>query len=151
MMKGQSDRHVPGAEPLPQVAAGVLAGRRVGGKRIGRRHTVDCVRQAAPVNDPVPGLFVPRDRDLRHSSLDILAAGELTHHFAWLLGDVIVILKKSPAKSVRARHEAGPRCGCRNDNREPRKIHGPRSKKSPRQLNVTLSSPQRWQCRRTQS
>src|SRR5437773_7695549 len=89
MMKGQSDRHVPGAESLPQVAAGVPACRRViGAKRNSPRQAVDRVRQAAPVNDPVPGLFVPRDRDLRHSSLDILAAGELAHRFAWLFGHV---------------------------------------------------------------
>src|SRR2546430_10748833 len=86
MMKGQSNRHVPGAEPLPHVAAGVLAGSSVGRKRHGPRHAFDRVRQAAPVNDPVPGLLVPRDCDLRHSSLDILADGELSHRFAWLFG-----------------------------------------------------------------
>src|ERR1041384_3811809 len=85
MMKGQSNRHVPGAEPLPQVVAGVAAGC---GPRNGPPDAVERVRQAAPVNDPVPGLLMPPDRDLRHSSLDILAAGELTGHVAWQFGHV---------------------------------------------------------------
>src|SRR5436309_13589497 len=41
MMKRQSDRHVPGAVPLQQVAAGVPAGNGGGGKRNRRRETAD--------------------------------------------------------------------------------------------------------------